>query len=101
MSTTDDITVTENAQSNRFEAHLDGNLVGVIDYIPLPGKIIATHTEVLGDNKGRGVGARLVREMIGALRADGRRVQPLCPYVAQYLRRHPDEADVVDPETPH
>lgn len=80
---------------------MDRELIGVIDYIALPGKIIATHTEVLERYQGQGIGTQLVQGMIDQLRTEGRLVQPLCPYVTAYLRRHPDQADVIDHSTPH
>lgn len=101
MTTADEVIVVDNPEHDRFEARLDGKVVGFTDYIPLPDKIIATHTEVSPDLKGRGIGSRLVRGMIDVLRDDGRLLQPLCPYVADYLRRHDDQADVIDPATPH
>ena len=93
--------VTDNPERKRFEGYLGDELVGVVEYIPLEGKIIATHTEVLEAFEGQGIGSRLVADMLEQLRAGGRVVQPLCPYVAAYLRRHPEWADVVDSSTPH
>lgn len=95
-----DVDVVDNSDRKRFEGFVDGELVGIIDYIPLPGKVIATHTEVFEEYEGRGIGSRLVSGMIGILREDGRVMQPLCSYVSAYLQRHPDDADVVDPTTP-
>ena len=95
------LTVSDNSAAKRFEAHADGELVGVLEYIPLDGKIVATHTEVTAEQEGKGVGSQLVAEVVAQLRRDGRLLQPLCPYVAAWLRRHPDEADVVDRSTPH
>jgi predicted GNAT family acetyltransferase len=48
------------------------------------------------------VGSQLVRGALDDLRARGLRVVPLCPFVAAYLRRHPEDADLVgtDPATP-
>ena len=101
MTTPTDVAVRDAPDAKRFEGHVDGEIVGVIDYIPLPGKIIATHTEVFGDQEGRGIGSALVRGMIDILRNDGRRLQPLCPYVTAFLQRHPEYGDVVDQSTPH
>lgn len=92
--------VTDAPERRRFEAHIDGELIGFVDYIPLPGKVIATHSQVAEEHEGKGYGSQLVRGMVELLRADGRLLQPLCPYVGAWLRRHPDEADVVDPTTP-
>ena len=93
--------VVDNPDRRRFEGYLDQRLVGVVEYIPLQGKVIATHTEVLEAFEGQGLGSQLVAGMLELLRADGRLVQPLCPYVTAYLRRHPEHEDVVDRSTPY
>ena len=92
---------TDTPEATRFAARLGEELVGVLEYIPLDGKIIATHTEVDPAHEGQGIGSRFVAATLDQLRADGRLVQPLCPYVTAWLRRHPDYSDVVDPTTPH
>ena len=94
------VTVSDRPEAKRFVAHADGELVGYIEYIPLPGKIIATHTEVLEQYQGQGMGSEIIAGMVAQLRADGRLLQPLCPYVTAWLRRHPNESDVVDPASP-
>ena len=96
-----DVQVTDNSEAERFEARVDGELAGVLQYIPLPGKVIATHTEVAPEFEGRGVGSTLVATALEQLRADGRLVQPMCPFVTEFLRRHREYDDVVDPTTPH
>lgn len=96
-----DVQVSDNGDAQRFEAYVDGELAGVMEYIPLEGKVIATHTEVAPAFEGKGVGSSLVAGALEQLRASERLVQPLCPYVAGYLRRHPEFADVVDRTTPH
>lgn len=96
-----DVRVVENPEAKRFEAYLGEQLAGVLEYIPLQGKIIATHTEIDEALEGRGVGSQLVAGTLDQLRGDGRHVQPLCPYVTAYLRKHPEYDDVVDQTTPH
>ena len=101
MADRPDLRVVENPDAKRFEGYLGEELAGVVEYIPLSGKIIATHTEVRDAFEGQGVGSQLVAGMLDQLRAGGRWVQPLCPYVTAYLRKHPEYSDVVDPSTPH
>ena len=96
-----DVTVVDNPAEQRFEGYLDGELVVVTEYIPLPGKVIATHTETMPRFEGQGLASRLVAGMIEQLRADGRLLQPQCPYVNAWLKRHPEARDVVDPESPY
>ena len=96
-----DLQVADAPERNRFEGHLGEELVGVVEYIPLPGKVIATHAEVAEEYEGQGLGSQLVGGMVDRLRADGRLLQPLCPYVRAWLQRHPEAGDVVDTTTPH
>ena len=56
------------------------------------------HTEVPDVLRGGGVANALARTALAYARAQGLTVKPFCPFVQQYLRRHPDELDLVDPE---
>jgi predicted GNAT family acetyltransferase len=53
------------------------------------------HTEVDPEFEGSGLGGKLVAGALDDVRAQGRRVQPLCPFVAKYIARHPEYADLV------
>ena len=54
------------------------------------------HTFVPPAFRGRGVAGALTAGALDWARASGRRVRPSCPYVAAYLRRHPEYDDLVD-----
>ncbi|HET7513850.1 MAG TPA: GNAT family N-acetyltransferase [Gaiella sp.] len=97
-----DLVVRDDPQELRYEAIREGRLVGVIRYRIEPGVVVLVHTEVDEAVEGTGVGSQLVRGALDDLRARGLRVVPLCPFVAAYLRRHPEDADLVgtDPATP-
>ena len=41
--------------------------------------------------------ARLLTHALDFARAEGLPVVPLCPYVAEYIRQHPEYEDVVAP----
>ena len=100
MSREPALAIADNPEAKRFEGRVDGELVGVVEYIPLPGKVIATHTEVPKAHEGKGIASQLVAGVIDHLRAEGRLLQATCPYVSSWLRRHPEAWDVVDPNTP-
>lgn len=90
------VAVTDAPQRSRYEISIDGQLVGFADYRRRPGRLVLPHTEIDEEHRGGGLAARLVRTVLDAARAEELRVTPLCPYVADYIRRHPEYADLVD-----
>lgn len=99
---TGDYVVRDNPEERRYEILRDGEVVGGILYRAAPGVIVLVHTEVAPTEEGQGVGSRLVRGALDDIRSRGLRVAPVCPFVAAYLRRHPEQRDLVvrDPATP-
>ena len=93
------ITVVDVPERSRFEARVGGQLLGFVDYRLLTGRITFIHTQVLPEAEGRGVGGQLARSVLDEARARGLRVRPLCPFIAAWMRRHPEYADLVA-ETP-
>lgn len=91
------ITVTDAPEASRYEAHLDGRLVAFVTYRRTSGTITFLHTEVLPGSEGGGVGSRLARAVLDEARTRGLRVRPICPFIAAYIRRHPEYADLVRP----
>lgn len=85
--------VHETARS-RFVLRSDGH-EAVLEYQELSDKIVFTHTGVPGALEGRGIGAALARAGLDWARASGKRVIPLCPFVAAFIGRHPAYAELV------
>ncbi len=87
-------TITDDATRQRFELAV-GAEVAFVDYRRHGDVLTLTHAEVPPSLGGRGVGSRLVRGVLELVRARGERVGPRCPYVTQYLERHPEFQDLV------
>ncbi len=90
-----DITITDNPDADRYEAHLDGELVGWANYQLAKGLVVFTHTEVEDRCEGLGVGSALVKWALDDVRRRGLTVLPLCPFVKDYIGRHREYVDVV------
>ena len=86
------LVITDASGRERYEAHLDGELAGILEYTVKRGRIALIHTEVLPVHEGRGVGSALVRFALEDARRRGLRVIAICPYVQAYLTRHPEFA---------
>lgn len=91
-----DVTVTDNPDESRYEAHVDGELAGFAEYKLTQRLIVFTHTEVGDAFEGKGVGSALARHALDAVRANGERlVVPKCPFIKGWIEKHPDYQSLV------
>lgn len=88
--------VTRNDARNRYELSVEGQ-IAYSEYNRLANAIMFTHTEVPESLEGQGVGSALARGALDDVRAQGMQVIPLCPFVAAFIRRHPEYLDIVSP----
>lgn len=88
-------TIINNSEASRFEMKLDDEKIAKIDYV-LGGKVyMMTHTEVPPEYGGQGIAGKLARFALDAVRAEGFRVVPLCPYIRKYITEHSEYSDLV------
>ena len=90
------IDVTDNVGASRYEIRVDGRRAGLALYNRTSTAITFTHTEVAPEFEGHGIGGRIAAAALDDARAAGLRVVPQCPFFAEYIRRHPAYADLVD-----
>jgi predicted GNAT family acetyltransferase len=90
-----DISVTDNPGELRYELRVGGELAGQIRYRREPDAVVLIHTDVEPRFEGHGLGSRLVQGALDDLRSRGLALVPLCPFVADYIVRHPEYADLV------
>ena len=91
-----DPVVTDNPAEPRFEIGLGSTLLGHARYVDKGGRRIFVHTEIDPAHEGHGYASTLVRAALDDARAHETLIVPLCPYVAYWIERHPDYADLVD-----
>jgi predicted GNAT family acetyltransferase len=85
--------VRDNSERHRFELDVNGH-VAFSDYARAGATLIIRHTEVPKALGGQGIGSALVRGLLEIARAQGLKVVPKCPFVAGYLDKHPEYADL-------
>ena len=96
----DRIDVADNPERGRFELRDGGRVIGVANYALVQGdpaqvgapaeRVVFYHTEVRPEYEGQGLAARLASFALDQTVASGRPIVALCPYIKQYLRRHPE-----------
>src|SRR6476660_9378802 len=89
--------VFDDVAEHQFELVVDG-FTAFAAYQRDGNAFVFTHTEVPPELQGQGVGSALARGALDAARAEGAEVVPLCPFIASYIRRHPEYLDLVSEE---
>ena len=85
--------VRDNTARRRFELDLDGH-TAFSTYRREGSLLTILHTEVPKELNGRGIGSALARGLLDIARVQGLKVKPLCPFVASYMDKHPEYADL-------
>ena len=94
--TSDELRIVDASVAQRYEARLGNVVVGYTEYRRVDrDRVIVFHTEVDPAFEGKGFGSRLARGVLDDLRANGVRVTVKCPFIAAFLKRHPEYHDVV------
>jgi uncharacterized protein len=87
-------TVRDNKAENRFELDIEGD-VAFAKYRRTPSAVIITHTETPPTLRGRGIASDLVDGALRLIRAEQLKVIAGCGFVADYLHKHPEYADLI------
>lgn len=93
----DAIPVANNVAASRFEVSLLEGEAQLRYRYRSSGALVLVHTEVPPALQGRGVAEQLARAALEFARDRGLAVVALCPYVAAYIKRHPEYSDLVVP----
>lgn len=86
--------VVRNPNESRFEIE-GANDLAILNYRERGDHITLVHTEVDPRFEGNGYGSLLVRAALDYARTTGLRVIPSCPFVLDFIERHPEYADVL------
>jgi len=80
--------------SGRFEIEQDG-AVAYLEY-SLAGKVLElVHTEVPEKMQGTGAGSSLVQSALQWAREHQVKVDVICPFATEYIKRHPEYSDLI------
>jgi predicted GNAT family acetyltransferase len=91
------VKIENNQEAQRWEAEV-GEYVAVAEYRLRGDMVFFIHTEVPHELEGQGVASKLVKAALDDARTRHLAVVPFCPFVAGYIRRHPDYKGLVHAE---
>ena len=86
--------VRHNPDRSRFETQVDGHEC-VLDYALEDGVVSMNRVYVPPPLEGRGIAGAITRYALDYSREQGWKVIPNCPYVAAWVKRHPEYQNLV------
>ncbi|HWE89388.1 MAG TPA: GNAT family N-acetyltransferase [Pseudonocardiaceae bacterium] len=92
--------IIDNAEAHRYEIY-EGEIedgaerAGLVEYHLHGNEIAFLHTEVDPKFAGKGLGSALARHVLDDARRAGRAVLPYCPFIRDWIARHPEYVDLV------
>ncbi len=84
-----DYKVINNATESRYEMAVEGFLA-VADYETVGNVVAITHTGVPSELGGRGIASKLILHVLMDIKAQGKKVNPVCSFVASYVDKNPE-----------
>ncbi len=93
-----EITIAHDREHRRYMIAADGTQVGLAEYREQPGELVVTHVEIDDAVGGQSLGSRLVAFLLQDARDRDLDVVPMCPFVREYIARHPEHHDLVPEE---
>ena len=91
----DGVRIMDAAGRRRYEALLHDRVAGYADYRRVGDRLVFVHTVVAEWAEGRGIGSRLAEAALDDARARDLGITVHCPFIAGYIERHPQYADLI------
>ena len=85
----------KNAAKQQYQILENAQVIGHIDYeVVADGVVDLPHTHIDPQHGGKGLGGQLVAYALADLRAHQQRAIPTCSFIASYMDKHPEVADL-------
>lgn len=92
------VILRNNTADQRYELVRNDEVVAIAEYRVSGNEVTMTHTKVETENEGKGLGSELARQALDDLKARGMRIVPACHFIADYVRKNSQYAELVSPQ---
>ena len=89
-----EVKIKENKEKKRFEVEVE-NKLALIEYIRAEDKMYLTHTEVPSELEGKGIASSMAKQVLQQIKDEDLKLVPLCPFIASYVKRHPEWKEIL------
>jgi len=90
------LTISDNQQNQQFEIFLEDERA-YLEYRIKEGDLYLMHTEVPEKLGGKGIASALAAHAFNYARANHMKIKAYCPFVVTWLKKHPEQMDIVIP----
>jgi predicted GNAT family acetyltransferase len=90
-----DRVVTRNDDRQRYELHVDDELISIADFSEIPGAIVVPHVETAPQHRGNGFSSTLMAGVIDDLTQRSLKIVPHCPFARSYVRGLPNADELI------
>jgi len=91
-----EVKIKENKEKKRFEVEVEvENKLALIEYIRAEDKMYLTHTEVPSELEGKGIASSMAKQVLQQIKDEDLKLVPLCPFIASYVKRHPEWKEIL------
>ena len=84
----------DNTENKRYELEIDGQ-IAFAKYAKDSQVVTIFHVETPPQLRGGGVAGKLMEQVVKEARAGGLKIKPECGYAALWMRRHPENNDIL------
>lgn len=81
--------IINNTERNRFETVINGEFA-YVEYRLLDDEITLLHTFVPDSGRGTGLSSALAKFALEYVKAEGLKLLVYCPFIARYIKLHPE-----------
>lgn len=95
MSAPEGYALVDEPGSGRLNLWYGTTVAGFVEYSRQESIVSVFHVEVDQRFQGKGLGSVLAQGVLDLARSEGSRLLPHCPFLRDYLTRHPEYLDLV------
>ena len=82
---------SNNASASQYELRIGGKVAALALYRVEGDAVRFTHTEVMPEHEGQGLGSRVAAYALDDVKSRGMRALPQCQFIAKYIAKHEKE----------
>lgn len=87
----------KNEDKSQYQILEGDQVLGFAEYRPVADAVMLPHTEIAEGHEGEGLGSQLAKFALDDIKASGKHVIPMCPFISGYIRNHPEYLELVQP----